>query len=117
MKGFNQIRKQCFTVDLDPRYKDSIRNFAYQWLKCDRSITLKCHMLFVHVPQFLERQKNKFPNKGLGFWAEQSIEHCHNKVDKEYEGYKRQLDDPSFGPKMFDCMVAHNERAYGDRRN
>ena len=113
MKCFNEIRKQCFTVDLDQNYKNSIREFAYLWLKCDRNITLKCHVLFVHVVQFLEFQEDKFPNKGLGFWAEQASEGSHHKFDQSYEGYKRQLDAPDHDQKLFDCGNAHNEKAYG----
>ena len=82
-----------------------------------------CEKLFARrsivrrVIQFLDVQKEKFPNKGLGFWAEQSLEGSHSKFDKEYEGYKRQLDDPTFEDKLMDCGLAHNERAYGDARN
>ena len=108
-----KIRKECFGVDLDQNYKNSIRKFAYLWLKCDRSITLKCHILFVHVVQFLELQEDKFPNKGLGFWAEQASEGSHQKFDHLYEGYKRQLDAPDHDEKLLDCGLAHNEKAYG----
>ena len=113
MKCFNQIRKECFGVDLDQNYKLSIRKFAYLWLKCDRSITLKCHILFVHVVQFLGFQENKFPNKGLGFWAEQASEGSHHKFDQHHEGYKRQLDAPDHDLKLFDSGAAFNEKAFG----
>ena len=117
MRAFNNVRKQCFTVDLDPNYKNGIREFAHLWVKCNRAITLKCHILFVHVVQFLESQKDRYPNKGLGFWAEQASEGSHNKADKAWAAYQRQLDDPEFMSKLFDCFVAFNERAYGDERN
>ena len=89
MKAFNNVRKQCFTVDLDPNYKNGIREFAHLWVKCNRAITLKCHILFVHVVQFLESQKDRYPNKGLGFWAEQASEGSHNKADKAFAAYLR----------------------------
>ena len=117
IKISNEVRKQCFTVDLDPRYKNTIREFAHQMLRCDRSIRLKCHCVFVHIVQFLEAQEEKFPNKGLGFWAEQAIEGSHHKFDKEYEGFKRLLAHPQFEEKLFDCGLIHNKRAYGDQRN
>ena len=85
----NNVRKQCFTVDLDPNYKNGIRQFAHLWVKCNRAITLKCHILFVHVVQFLESQKDRYPNKGLGFWAEQASEGSHNKADKAFAAYLR----------------------------
>ena len=31
--------------------------------------------------EFLEFQKDKFPNKGLGFWAEQAAEGSHHRFD------------------------------------
>ena len=54
MRAFNKVREQCFGVNLDQNYKTSIREFAHFWLQCDRSITLKSHVLFVHVAQFLD---------------------------------------------------------------
>ena len=116
MRAFNRVRKQCFGVDLDPNYENSIKEFGRLWKKCDRSITLKCHELFVHVVQFLENPviKSKFPNKGLGFWAEQASEGSHSLWEKFYQRFKRQLDAPDFEQKFFDCNVAFNEKAYGD---
>ena len=75
------------------------------------------HILFVHVIQFLTAQEEKFPGKGLGFWAEQSIEGSHQKVDKEYIGFKRPLDDAKFDENLLDFGTGFNERAYGDERN
>ena len=63
--------------------------------------------------QFLELQKDKFPNKGLGFWAEQAAEGSHHKFDQHHEGYKRQLDAPDHDAKLFDSGAAFNEKSYG----
>ena len=118
MRAFNNVRKQCFTVDLDPNYKNGIREFAHLWIKCERSITLKCHILFVHVVQFLEAMKDRFPDRGLGWWGEQASESSHHKFENFYEErYKRKLDHPEHDQKLFDCCVAFNEKAYGDERN
>ena len=117
MKAFNNVRKQCFGMVLDPVYQNSIREFALLWLKCDRSITLKCHVLFVHVVQFLNFAKDAYPGKGLGFWAEQASESVHKKWEEFWLHRKRPITDPDYERVLFDSLCAFNARHYGNEND
>ena len=65
MEEFNHVRKACFGLYLDPSYVAHIREFAYHYLclvtmlkdveNITFNVTLKAHILFCHVRQFLER--------------------------------------------------------------
>ena len=114
MRDFNTVRKQCFGIDLDPKYKESIAVFAKSWLKCEKSITLKCHVLFVHVVQFLERMASVYPNKGLGFWAEQAIEAVHSKWDEFWEHRKVSIDHPKYDEILWNAGSYFNALHYGN---
>ena len=114
MRAFNVVRKQCFGVILDANYKDSIKTFANLWLKCDRSITLKCHVLFVHVVQFLERKAENFPGKGLGFWGEQAAESIHSKWATFWERRKVPTGHKDYDKILFWALVEFNATHYGN---
>ena len=85
MENFNEVRKSCFGLYLDPSYTTHIKDFGYNYLclvnmlkdvdTVTFNVTLKVHILFCHVKKFLDRQNeakaeaddNWIP-KGLGFW-------------------------------------------------
>ena len=117
MRSFNNVRTQCFGVVLDENYKRSITEFAHLWLKCERSITLKCHVLIVHVSEFLDLQKNNYPGMGLGFWAEQAMESMHSEWNHFWERRKVGLDHPNYVEHLFENLVAFNARNYGYEKN
>ena len=114
MRAFNVVRKQCFGVILDANYKDSIKTFANLWIKCDRSITLKCHVLFVHVVQFLERNAEKYPGKGLGFWGEQAAESIHSKWEAFWARRKVPTTHKDYDKILFWALVEFNAMHYGN---
>ena len=114
MKAFNKVREDCFGINLNKRYKNSINDFANFMLKCDRSITLKCHILFVHVPQFLDLKKDQYPDKGLGFWAEHALESCHSLWKKFWSHRKVPPDHPKYHEILFWALVEFNGGHYGN---
>ena len=85
MEEFQKVRKACFGIYLDLAYVTHIQEFAYHYCclvnmlkdidSLTFNVTLKVHILFCHVTQFLERQNeakvkddvNWIP-KGLGYW-------------------------------------------------
>ena len=119
MKAFNRVRMECFGVDLDPyaNYKESIATFAHLWKKCDRSITLKTHALFVHVVQFLELMKDRFPGKGLGFWMEQAGESVHGKWEECWEESGRKMSHSDYDSHLLDRGTLFNHKHYGDQND
>ena len=114
MRAFNVVRKQCFGVILDANYKDSIKTFANLWIKCERSITLKCHVLFVHVVHFLERNAEKYPGKGLGFWGEQAAESIHSKWETFWARRKVPTTHKDYDKILFWALVEFNATHYGN---
>ena len=85
MEEFNEVRKCCCGLYLDDSYKTHIKNFGYHYLclvnmlkevdSITFNVTLKVHILFCNVTQFLGCQndakakvnKHWIP-KGLGYW-------------------------------------------------
>ena len=113
IKSFNNIRKQCFAVHLDGDYKRSIQEFAHLWIKCGRNITLKCHVLVVHVPEFLDQQKNSYPGYGLGFWAEQAMEGMHSEFNHFWEHNGAKPSNQNYESILFEKLVTFDARRYG----
>ena len=70
--SLNEVTKACFGQTLAPNFQDSIEKFKKCWTDLALKPTPKAHVLFSHVPQFIQ----KF-NEPLGKYSEQPIETCH----------------------------------------
>ena len=117
MRAFNLVRKSCFGVTLFPNYKERIEDFAHLWKQCDRSITLKSHILFVHVGQFLDRMKHRFPDKGLGFWMEQAGECIHHIWENFWGEAGRKMSHSEYESFLFERGMALNNKHFGDEND
>ena len=72
-------------------------------------MTVKVHILEVHVCDFFERKKGtEFERKGLGFWSEQASESVHADVEKARAGNARALEDPKYADQFFKLGVKYN---------
>ena len=75
---------------------DAIAQFSFDYRKTAiKEPTVKAHILEVHVVQFLDRQKQEYPGKGLGYWSEQASESVQYDWDNLWTGnkYKREIKD------------------------
>ena len=89
LEQFNKVRKSCFGRKLNADYHVQIEIFSDLYLALGKSVTPKVHAIFLHIPQFLEQNKNL--QKGLGYWSEQASETVHSDFDSLWIGssYKR----------------------------
>ena len=85
-RAFKNVTKSCFGNVLFPRYQNDIREFAGTFFNlidyCDEistpqnniklNVTLKVHIVFLHIIQFIEtRKSDQNVEFGLGFDSEQ----------------------------------------------
>ena len=110
LEQFEKVVKSCFGRELDKDFQVYIDRFADLFLTLGKSITPKVHTVFVHVPQFLERQKNL--QKGLGYWSEQASESVHCDFDSLWvrSSYKRSISHTYYNSQLLKCVVAYNSR-------
>ena len=108
--AFNMVRNACFGMTCSADFEIHVRRFAEAFLELDLSVTPKIHAVFVHVPQFLIRQK--CPNKGLGHWSEQASEAVHSDFDSLWVGssYKRAMSHKEYGTQLHKCVITYNSR-------
>ena len=113
MECLDSVRIACFGQDLDPDFKLKIKHLADLWLKLGISVTPKCHVLFVHVAQFLDFQNNGCTeSRGLGYWSEQASESVHSDFEKLWVGsaYKREKHHEDYERLALKCIVTYASR-------
>ena len=77
------------------------------------SITVKVHIVEVHLVQFFERQKALGNGgKGLGFWSEQGVETSHSDFAHLWDDgkYVRDMSHHQYDSQLKKCGVTYNSR-------
>ena len=86
LRGFRDTIDSCFSFTLDPFYKEVIMNFrrSFEALRAEFGVseTNKLHIIFEHVPQFID-----IVGKGLGEFSEQELENAHSEWDVIWARY------------------------------
>ena len=110
LEQFNRVKKSCFGGELNADYHVQIEKFADLYLALGKSVTPKVHAIFLHVPQFLNYNKNL--QKGLGYWSEQASETVHTDFDSLWIGssYKRAITHKSYNSQLLKCVIAYNSK-------
>ena len=96
LKCFRDTVQSCFSFTLDPFYKEVISKFrlSFQALrdKFGVSETNKLHIIFEHVPQFID-----LVGKGLGEFSEQELENAYSEWDLVWARYLvKDFDSPMY---------------------
>ena len=86
----------CFSYSLDPSYREVISRFrlSFEQLREQFGVseTNKLHMIFEHVPEFIDRV-----GKGLGEYSEQELENAHSEWDVIWGRYLvKDFESPMF---------------------
>lgn len=92
---FNAVVKACFSMKLDPNFRQIIENFKRSYLDLGISITPKVHAVFFHVPDFCAETQ-----AGLGFYSEQATESVHSDFKRVWEKYKVGKDHPDYADRL-----------------
>ena len=93
---------------LDENYKNYIKEFEDCWVQLNIeygiSITIKCHVIFDHLEEFIERQ-----GRPLGEFSEQVVEATHQKLDKIWQWYcVKNLRSEKHGEQFQNCINDFN---------
>ena len=79
-RDFRRVVHSCFGMSLDQDFAQHIQNFRDSCDHLPISITPKLHILFVHVPEFINRK-----NLPLGVFSEQASETVHQDFQKFWD--------------------------------
>ena len=85
-ESLDEVKKACFGFVLDDDHKVKTRKMEENWKilysEFYVDITNKCHVIFDHVEQFIDRFK-----RPLGEFREQVVEAAHQKINQLWEWY------------------------------
>ena len=115
MDQLESVRAACFSATfLADDFKEKIKELATLWLRIGLPVTVKAHILFVHVAQFLDFQNESSDGspRGLGYWSEQASESVHHDFNKLWVNgsYKRALGHSEYKEKTLKCIVTYASR-------
>lgn len=102
-RDFNTVVQACFSMKLDPDFKQIITNFKQSYLDLEISITPKVHAVFFHVPDFCDEKQ-----AGLGFYSEQAMESVHSDFKHVWNKYKVAKDHPDYDEKLYRAICEYN---------
>lgn len=105
LKHFDKVRKACFGNELDPNYRQLIKNFEGACTHLKIVKFSKLHILVDHVADFIERKQ-----KPLGFYSEQASESVHADFQKTWDHYKRATSNPVYGNHLYRAVLRYNKK-------
>lgn len=105
LRDFDNVRKACFGMTLDPNFKHYIKKFGDAFENLGLSKFPKLHVLVDHVPEFIDRKQ-----KPLGFYSEQASESVHYDFQKTWEYFKVNNSHPSFGSQLYRAVLKYNKK-------
>jgi hypothetical protein len=100
---FNNVVSDCFSHSLAQDYKVKIRQFEIVYRCLGISEIVKAHILFWHVPEFLDPK-----NHGLALYSEQCAESIHFAYWAVWEKYKVDSKNPGYGNQMLCAVLDFN---------
>ena len=107
-ESLNDVKESCFGFYLGQNYKETIRKLEKNWLilfkKYNVNITNKCHVIFKHVEEFIDRKK-----RPLGKYSEQVVEVAHQKLNQIWEWYNvKDVESELHGEHFLKCINHFN---------
>ena len=81
--AFREAMHACLGFTLDPLYREKVDKFKEKYKTLNISVTSKVHIMFRHVPEFMDQHK-----KALGEFSEQVVESSHSKFDRFLDSYR-----------------------------
>ena len=100
---FAAVVTACFSLKIDPSYKNKIAEFKKSFLDLGIPITPKIHAVFFHVPDFCDEYQN-----GLGFYTEQAMESVHSDFKNVWKRYKVAKGHPDYSEKLRRALCEYN---------
>jgi hypothetical protein len=100
---FGEVVHACFSHSLDRDFKIKIRQFENAYRKLGISETVKCHIVFTHLSQFLDPKDH-----GLALYSEQAAESIHRIFAKVWEKYCVNPRNSKYGEKLLAAVLDLN---------
>ena len=106
--GLRDTVDSTFGFTLDPFYTDVINRFKVSFENLSEkfgvSESIKLHMIFTHVPQFIE-----MTGKPLGEFSEQELENSHSAFDHIWARYKvKDTTNPTYTSNYLRAVLNFN---------
>lgn len=102
-RKLKSVVEACFSIKLDPKYKESIENFKKSYLALEISVTPKIHIIFEHVVEFCE-----YYGQGLGYFSEQAMEAVHCDFKATWNNYKISKDHEDYFTNLLRSTCVYN---------
>ena len=103
LSSFGKVKKACFGMVLDDNWEQVLEEFLNSYDALGIGYTPKCHVLAVHVAQFI-----KATGSSLGKFTEQPFEALHADFKKVWRNYKRVRNNKTYPTQLCACVVAYN---------
>ena len=105
-RDFKAVVHSCFGNELSQDYATQIEQFKKSCINLPITITPKLHIIFQHIPEFIERNK-----VALGIFSEQALESAHSDYQSFWETrFKRQLFHPEYCEQLLKSVVEYNSK-------
>ena len=88
LRAFAKVVKGCFSVTVSPTIKADIASFKEAYLKLNINVRPKFHIIFAHIPQYLDHKAAINDNTGLGIETAQPFEAIHHDFTKRWNMFK-----------------------------
>ena len=132
-EALEAVMHSCFGTVLEDRYYNDIMAFARSFFLLMKyvnelnslknpekpiccNVTPKIHAVFVHIKQYLDRQKEKNELEfGLGFYSAQPSETIHYDFDKFWVGssFKRDLIHDDYPKNAKNAVTVYSSKHVG----
>ena len=105
-RDFRAVVHSCFGMSLGQDFAQLIQTFKESCSHLPVSITPKLHILFFHVPEFIQRR-----NMPLGIFSEQGSETVHQDFQKFWDTrYKRDMSHPNYADQLLTSIIHYNSK-------
>lgn len=99
----DKVVHSCFGVEQYVGFESYIDELEELYHQLGWSETVKAHILFRHVKQYLASS-----NEGLGVVSEHGFEAIHAEFAKYYKNYERPIDHPEYQEKLLAAVISFN---------
>lgn len=103
LQDFKKVVQDCFGDTLNPTYITSIQKFGESYDALGIATTPKVHAVRFHIEEFCEQS-----GRGLGFFAEQSVESLHYDFEQIWKRYKVAKVNKRFGDRLRRAVSEYN---------
>ena len=102
-EDFEEVVDDCFKVELNSKFLQSIEKLQTSYVDLKISVTPKVDAVFHHVKDFCSQRK-----MGLGYYSEQAMESVHFDFAAMWCNYCVHENHPDYEKRLFRAIIEYN---------